>query len=161
LQVTIAAEEQAGTYEVAASDWFGEAGDRIEVFAVVAEPADQQEDEGESVILSAEVAGGTPTVQWFKNGAALAGKTELDLDLGKVVAADDGSYHFELKNLDSPTFRSRTATLQVVATPTVEPAIRGIWLTAVGTVELTIIKGPQEPRWSGPPILKPEERSRS
>jgi hypothetical protein len=140
-RVTIAKEEQAGTYEVAASDKFGEVGDSIEVLAVVAEPADQQADEGESVTLTAEVAGGTPTIQWFKDGAALAGKTKLDLDLGKVTMAAAGGYHFELKHLDSPTFRSRTATLKVVAAPVVEPSIKAIRVKADGTVELTITKG--------------------
>lgn len=143
-RVTIAAEEQAGTYEVAASDGFGGVGDAIEVVAVVAEPFDQQADEGEVVTLNAEVAGGMPTIQWFKDGVALAGKTELELDLGEVTAADAGRYHFELSYSDSPTFRSRLATLEVVAASVVEAAINGIRLTEEGTVELTITKGTDE-----------------
>lgn len=143
-RVKIAAEEQAGTYAVTARDGFGKVEQAVDVLAVVSEPADQQADEGESVTLSAEVAGGAPTIQWFKDGVALVGRTDLNLTLGEVTSANAGTYHFELKHLDSAIFRSRTSTLRIVPAPKAEPAIQAIRLKAEGKVELTITKGAAE-----------------
>jgi hypothetical protein len=72
---------------------------------------------GNNVVLQAAASGSPkPVYQWFKDGVALAGKTDAQLTLEAVNLTDSGSYTVVASNRVG-TVTSQTARLAVVAPP--------------------------------------------
>jgi hypothetical protein len=90
--------------------------------AFTTQPASQTVTAGASVTLTVAASGTpTPTFQWRKGGAALAGKTSATLTLSAVTTADAGSYDCVATN-SAGSATSTAATLTVNAATTA-PAI--------------------------------------
>ncbi len=95
----------AGAYQVIATNEVGSATSPEEIIeiggsqtvitpAIIAQPAAVQTNViGTAAVFSAVVAGSpTPTFQWNKDGAAVAGATTTTLTIAAVAATDAGSY---------------------------------------------------------------------
>ncbi len=121
----------AGAYSVVASNSAGLTASSAATLAVTATslpvfstvPQSQNTVVGSSVVLSAAVTGvPSPTVQWTKNGTAIAGATSTTLSLANVQASDAGSYVLVATNLAGTT-SSAAAALQVFAQTPAAPSI--------------------------------------
>ncbi len=91
---------------------------------ITTQPASRTAAIGITVILTAAAMGSpTPTLQWLKDGVALAGRTGATLSLSGLTTADAGSYSVSASNsIGSVT--SNTANLTVTGgTSTTPPAI--------------------------------------
>jgi uncharacterized delta-60 repeat protein len=95
----------AGGYYLVASNAYGI---RTSVVAtltvndplVAVPPVSQNRQAGESATLSVTVLGTAPmSYQWWKNGAALAGRTDASLTLSNLVVTDAGSYSVVVTNV--------------------------------------------------------------
>jgi len=120
------------TYYFAVDGWEAEWGtitltvtlsptDPLSAPVFTAHPASQTVTVGNSAIFTAAVvANPTPTYQWSKNGAAIAGATSSNYSISNVQASDAGSYTVTATNSQGST-TSNVATLTVnpvVTTPT-------------------------------------------
>jgi len=108
------------------------------------QPASQTVNAGTNVTFTVAVSGApTPTLQWRKNGSALAGQTGSSLTLTNVQAGDEGDYTCVATNSVSVA-TSTTANLTISATPipnrapvfSLHPG--STTLTAGGTLNLTV-----------------------
>lgn len=86
-------------------------------------PASQTVTTGDNVTFTATVNGTpAPTLQWYKDGQPISGKTSATLSLTKVQLADAGSYKLVATNSAAPSgVSSNTATLTVNEPPPVAP----------------------------------------
>jgi len=90
--------------------------------AITTQPANQSAIAGSSVTFNAAASGTpAPTLQWFKNGAALAGQTATTLVLSNIASSDGASYTVAATN-SAGTATSTAVTLTVTAA-TAAPAI--------------------------------------
>jgi len=101
---------------------------------------------GDSVTFSATFAGSDPmTYQWYKNGAALAGKTDVALTLTNLQVAASGNYLVKASNLVGEMSSNMTLTVLIPPTFSKSPvntnALTGkpakLTVTATGTPPLT------------------------
>ncbi len=115
----------AGNYSVVVTDATGVASSRLAAVVVghAAAPAFTTQPQsrvfapGEVVTLSAAVSGyPQPTIQWYKQGVAIPGATDLTLTLGAISAALLGDYHAVATN-DSGAATSATATVTAGPSP--------------------------------------------
>lgn len=85
--------------------------------AFTTQPQNRSATPGETVLLSVAVSGfPAPSLQWYKNGSAIAGATEVTLSLGAMKPALAGQYHAVATN-PIGTAQSVAATLAYVASP--------------------------------------------
>ncbi|MBL9208888.1 MAG: immunoglobulin domain-containing protein [Opitutaceae bacterium] len=112
--------------------------------AFTTQPASQTVNAGTTVTFTVAVSGSpTPTLQWRKNGSALAGQTGSSLTLANVQSADEGAYTCVATNSVSVA-TSATANLTVSATPSPNTAPvfslhpGSATLTTGGTLNLTV-----------------------
>ena len=91
---------------------------------------------GKEVTLTANTAASGASYQWYKDGAAIDGKTSNSLTLSNV--ADSGAYTVKITvGTDTATSEPTTVTI-TKATPTVSISADQTSLTGSGTVKLTI-----------------------
>ena len=91
--------------------------------AISQQPASQTVAAGASVTLSSGASGTpTPTLQWRRNGANVAGATNPALTLANVQPADAGDYTLVATNV-AGTATSSAATLAVTTSGNIAPAI--------------------------------------
>ncbi|MDB6093439.1 MAG: hypothetical protein JWM32_1001, partial [Verrucomicrobia bacterium] len=83
--------------------------------AVTTQPVGHTVAVGGSVVLSAEISGGSLAYQWKKGGAAISGATSSQLLISNLQGGDAGSYTVTATN-SSGAVTSTAATLGVVAT---------------------------------------------
>jgi hypothetical protein len=92
------------------------------------QPLSQSLVAGQDLSFTTLVEGTLPlSYQWFKNGAALAGQTKNNLDLGPAVFANAGSYQLRASNPAGTNFSS-TAVVTVAPVPTYVNATNGLVL---------------------------------
>jgi hypothetical protein len=86
-------------------------------------PQDQTLTVGETISLSAQVAGQEPmTFQWFKNGEAIAGATSRNLSIPGAQLTDSGQYTLVASNsLDTATSIAAQVTVNPVIQITTQP----------------------------------------
>ncbi|WP_414661646.1 beta strand repeat-containing protein [Horticoccus sp. 23ND18S-11] len=108
--------------------------------AFTTQPTTQTVAAGTNVTFSVVATGSpTPTLQWEKNGGALAGQTGTSLTLTAVTATDAGSYTCTATN-PSGTVTSSAATLTVSAVaPTFTTQPVGQSVNAGTNVTLTVV----------------------
>lgn len=81
------------------------------------QPESQTHGPGEQVSFSVAAAGfPVPTLQWYKDGTAIAGETSSTLTLGSMTEAMAGDYYAIATN-DQGTAQSTTATLTYTPSP--------------------------------------------
>ncbi len=117
LEVTLA---DAGTYFVEVSNMGGTATSEVALLEVLPVPPDIVEHPvsrsvtvGSEVTFSVQTAGEVDTIQWFKDGLALAGETAAELVLLDVTLGDAGTYFVEVSNTGG-TATSEVALLEVL-----------------------------------------------
>lgn len=85
---------------------------------ITAQPVDANAPESGSASFAVTATGNpTPTYQWYRNGAAMAGETNSTLTLSNVVAADSGAkFHVVVSNV-AGSVTSNQVTLVVSLAP--------------------------------------------
>lgn len=95
--------------------------------AITAQPVGQTVSPGGTLLLSVAVTGSPPfSVQWFRNGSALAGATTLQYAIEDMQPADAGSYLVTIGN-SAGLATSNAAVVQLTAPPT--PPGPSAWLS--------------------------------
>jgi hypothetical protein len=152
---------QAGTFNMTLQAWMGPAqtGNASPVFnyrIVVAtggpansapsfttHPQSQTVATGANVTFTVGVSGTpTPTIQWRKDGANLAGETNAILTLTNVTSANAGNYTVVATNSVQST-TSNAATLTVTPAPSVTPTITAqpISVTVLNGQKVALVAG--------------------
>ena len=111
--------------------------------AILKSPSGQVMSVGATVVLVAAISGApTPTLQWQRNGLAIAGATDAMLVLTNVQAADAGSYAVVATNA-AGAVTSAAALLEVAIEPgsTLSRLVNLSVRTAGGTGDRTLILG--------------------
>ena len=108
---------------------------------IIGQPSNVTTIEGGTVAFSVTYNGTpAPTIQWLKNGTAIAGATSSTLTLSNVTVADAGNYSARLTNsLGSATSNTATLTVnssQVAPMFTIQPASESV--TVGDNVTLTV-----------------------
>lgn len=108
-------------------------------------PADQTVAEGASVIYTVSTTGfPIPTVQWFKDGVAIAGATTLTYSIPSAGAAEDGTYTVRADNGSGNPDTSAGARLRVTIDTTGPVLTRAIATTELDTIFLEFNEGLDE-----------------
>lgn len=97
---------------------------------------------GDQVTLTANTAATGASYQWYKDGAAIAGKTSNSLTLSNV--ADSGAYTVKITvGTDTATSEQTTVTI-TKATPAISISADPATMSGSGTVKLTVSGAPTE-----------------
>ena len=115
--------------------------------AFTTQPATQTALTGASVTFTVVVTGSpTPTLQWQKNGGAIAGQTTASLTLANVAVADAASYTCVATN-SAGSATSNAATLTITAAPvapafTTQPVSQTVAAGATATFTVVVTGTP-------------------
>jgi len=95
---------------------------------------------GRSIVLDPNVAGGSLTYQWYKNGNVLNGATQRTLTIPTATASDAGQYHLTATTQCSMV-QSTDAAVAVVAQPqiTTQPISRSVAPNSTATLEVVAV----------------------
>ena len=97
---------------------------------------------GNQVTLTANTAATGASYQWYKDGAAIAGKTSNSLTLTNV--ADSGAYTVKI-TVGNDTATSKPTTVTITkATPSISISAAPATMSGSGTVKLTVTKVPTD-----------------
>lgn len=151
LTIEAVAPADDGDYRVIAANELGMATSAVARLTVkyapviLVPPASQVTTQGQTVTLTAEVAGSGPmTVQWWRDGQALSGATNATLVLGDVQATEAGNYVVRAEN-DVGWAESGPATLQVRVPPSIVVPPVGLVLVPGGDGVLQVTAAGDEP----------------
>lgn len=133
-QVAVAKVSDAGTYEAVV---FGCNGSTTSNPAVVViglkpkitlQPIGKTVCENDSVSLTADGEGEGAVFQWYKNGAALPGKTSKTLKIAHALLTDEGAYALHVSSSCLPDAVTTEATINVTERPaiTVQPTDKNL-----------------------------------
>ena len=124
--------------------------------AITVQPVSMTANADQSVTLSLTATGSpTPTIQWFKDGKAVAGATNTSLTFTSVFGADAGTYTAVVSSVVNGTsynITSAPAVLSVITTPptiTTQPLSQGV--LEGGNVTFSVTAAGSAPllyRWS-------------
>lgn len=107
---------------------------------ITTQPANVTVNAGSTATFSV-VATGSPTYQWRKDGAALAGATSATLTLTNVSAASAGAYSVVATNtIGSVTSANATLTVNATAAPpTITTQPQGVFSIVGGSATFTVV----------------------
>lgn len=92
--------------------------------AIVTQPLSVTANAGQSVTLSLSASGNPiPTIQWSKDGKAIAGATNSSLTFASVFGGDAGSYTATVSNVYNGTSYNLTTSPAVLTVMTTPPSI--------------------------------------
>lgn len=124
--------------------------------AITGQPASITANAGQSVTLSLTATGSpTPTIQWFKDGQAVAGAMNTSLTFASVYGGNAGTYTATVSNVyngSTYTLTTTPAVLTVITTPptiTTQPVSQTV--VAGGNVTFSVAATGTEPilyRWN-------------
>jgi hypothetical protein len=111
----------------------------VEPPTLLASPANQVVEAGESVTFEAQAVGeGLVRYQWFKGTTAIPGATDSQLSLPSVSVADEGTYSVQVSD-DIASVTAGPALLTVLQLPTIQEQPQGATLNPGAPLTLTVV----------------------
>lgn len=106
--------------------------------SISSQPSEIRTCAGQPAVFSVTAGGSSLTYQWQKDGQNLPGKTDAQLSLTNVQAADNGEYKVIVSGKCTPPVTSQPALLTVQQSPAITTQPTDQTVTKGGTINLSI-----------------------
>ncbi len=134
----------AGTYKVTVSNTAGSVSSTAVTLTVygpptiTTQPVSVSVGEGSTATFTVGATGNSLTFQWYKNGSAISGATSTSFTTPATALTDSGATYFCVATNPAGSATSNTATLTVIAKPTITTQPTNVTVTAPATATFTV-----------------------